>query len=103
MIMSGLLVGLLSVFTFIILIEKLPVKFKAFIFGHHLLTDIIMTAFAFLILPVTGITALLAASVFCLTFTIYLFIRRHTIDWRKITMSQGHLFIEYSQSENNKK
>ena len=84
MIETGFIIGTMSFLAIVILVEKLPLKIKAIAFGHHLLTDLLFTALAFTLFPVTGAATLLSASTFCLLFTVYIFIRRNSIPWKRI-------------------
>jgi len=76
----GFVVGLLTVFGFIMLIEKSSPLVKKLLIGHYVLTDIIGTAIAYLFLPVVGLVTLVSAGSFCLFFTMYLQYQRNTID-----------------------
>lgn len=84
MIKTGLIIGTMSFLTIVILIEKLPNKIKLFVFGHHLLTDLLLTALAFSLFPVAGAATLLSASTFCVLFTVYIFLRRKSIPWKRV-------------------
>ncbi len=93
MILSGFTAGFLMFLMIIILIEKLPINFKPFIFGHHFLSDIIVTLFAMLIMPVNGVTAMVASSAFCLLFSVYLYIRRKSAECKIISISKHGIKI----------
>lgn len=94
MIETGLIIGTMSFLAVVILVEKLPKKIKPFIFGHHLATDIFFSGIAFMVFPVTGAATLLSAAAFCLLFTIYIFIRRNTIHWKRISFDDWKFKIE---------
>jgi len=93
MIETGLIIGTISFLAVVILVEKMPKKIKPFLYGHHLATDIFFTGIAFLVFPVTGAATLLSASTFCLLFTIYIFIRRSTYPWKRVSFEGGKLKI----------
>lgn len=84
MIETGVIIGAASFGAIVIIIEKMPVRIKPFVFGHHLLTDLGLTALAFAWFPVTGAATLLAASTFCLLFTAYIFLRRRKYPWKRL-------------------
>jgi len=94
MIETGLIIGTMSFLAVVILVEKMPKKIKPFLYGHHLATDIFFTGIAFLVFPVTGAATLLSASTFCLLFTIYIFIRRSTFPWKRVSFEGGKFKIE---------
>ncbi len=103
MIETGLIIGLMSFFAVVILVEKLPEKIKPFVFGHHLASDILFTAVAFSIFPVTGAATLLSASTFCLLFTLYIFLRRKSVTWKRITFDGLRIkFIDETQYNQQK-
>lgn len=92
--LTGLLIGVMTLIALIILIEKLPKKVRYFIFGHHLLSDIFATGIVLSFLPVTGTVTLLSAVTFCLLFTIYLFVRRKAHGWKRISIIKTGIKIE---------
>jgi len=94
MILTGLLIGAMTVSAFIILVEKLPKNLRFYIFGHHLLTDIIGTLMALTFLPVTGTVTLLSAATFCLLFTVYLSVRRKSHGWKRIEINNKGIGIQ---------
>ncbi len=85
---NGMVVGSITVLAVIFLVEKSPKSVKSFIFGHYLLSDILGTMFALMILPVNGITSLMAAASFCLIFTLYLSFRRNTYPWKRFDIKK---------------
>ncbi len=84
MITTGIIIGTMTFLAVMILVEKLPKKIKPYVFGHHLATDIFFSGIAFMVFPVTGAATLLSAATFCLLFTVYIFIRRTTVPWKRI-------------------
>jgi len=93
MIETGLIIGTFSFLTIVILIEKLPNKIKLLVFGHHLLTDLLLTVLAFSLFPVTGAATLLSASTFCVSFTVYIFLRRRSIPWKRVHFERWRIRI----------
>jgi len=94
MIFTGLLIGLMTLIVFIILVEKLPGNVRYFVFGHHLLSDVLATGIVLTFLPVTGTITLLSAMTFCLLFTVYLFVRRKSHGWKRINIVKTGVTIE---------
>ncbi|MBC8437061.1 hypothetical protein H8D85_01910 [bacterium] len=85
-ILVGILVGCMTVFGFIMLIEKSGPVIKKLLIGHYLFTDIIGTMIAYTFLPVVGLVTLISAGTFCILFTLYLQYRRATTE--HMTISQ---------------
>jgi len=94
LITTGLIIGTMTFLAVMILVEKLPKKIKPFVFGHHLATDILFSGIAFIVFPVTGAATLLSAATFCLLFTLYIFIRRTSISWKRFSFTGGRFKIE---------
>jgi len=94
MIEVGLIIGTMTFLAVMFLVEKLPKKIKPFLFGHHLATDIFLSGMAFMVFPVTGAATLLSAATFCLLFTLYIFIRRSSIPWKRFSFEDGKFKIE---------
>jgi len=94
MIETGLIIGTMTFLAVMILVEKLPKKIKPYVFGHHLATDIFFSGIAFMVFPVTGAATLLSAATFCLLFTVYIFIRRSSISWKRFSFENGKFKIE---------
>ena len=88
MLTTGIIIGTMTFLAVMILVEKLPNKIKSFVFGHHLTTDIFFSGIAFMVFPVTG------AATFCLLFTLYIFIRRSSIPWKRFSFENGKFKIE---------
>jgi len=94
MIETGFIVGVMTFIALIILVEKLPKNVRVFIIGHHLLSDIIATLFAMMVLPVNGVVSLLSAATVCLLFTLYLVYRRKNHPWKRLCLSKSGIKIE---------
>ncbi len=93
MIITGLLVGFMTFTALVILVEKLPITIRYFVFGHHLISDVLGTLIALLFLPVRGTVTLLSAVTFCLLFTVYLSIRRVSHGWKRINITRTGIKI----------
>ena len=94
MLTTGIIIGTMTFLAVMILVEKLPNKIKSFVFGHHLTTDIFFSGIAFMVFPVTGAATLLSAATFCFLFTLYIFIRRSSIPWKRFSFENGKFKIE---------
>ena len=85
-VLIGILVGCMTVFGFIMLIEKSSPLIRKLLIGHYLFTDIVGTIIAYTFLPVVGLVTLISAGTFCILFTGYLQYRRSTVEY--LTISQ---------------
>lgn len=72
----GLFSGILSALALIILIEKSGEIPRALVYGHYVFVDIFATVMAYILMPVVGLATMVNISVFCITFTSYLYWRR---------------------------
>jgi hypothetical protein len=76
MIQTGLFAGTLAVIGTSIIIEKIPIVFRRWIFKHYLFSDLFFTGVALLLLPVKGMATLLTSLTYMILFSLYLMWRR---------------------------
>ena len=95
---TGLIIGLMTAFMFIVLVEKFPRWLKELVYGHYLASDLAFTFLALGLLPVTGALTLLAIATMTVVFTLYLGLRRQTHSWRRIACQRGRFQIQCSRS-----
>ena len=73
---TGLLAGLMALIGTAILIEKLSISLRRFVFRHHLITDVTFTLVGIMVLPVAGIATLITSLTYMILFSLYLSRRR---------------------------
>jgi len=90
-IIQGGIVGLGVLLMILALLYKLPKKIRLLLYGHALVSDILVTGIIMSSLPLVGITALIGGLTFCILFSIYLFIGKSLEGYSKIKMKKGLL------------
>ncbi|MAG50196.1 hypothetical protein CL621_00980 [archaeon] len=85
-VITGLISGTLTAAVAVVLIEKTSIIIKRLLIGHYVVTDIFCTYLAYSMLPVVGLATMISSAVFCLIFTVYLYVKRQKNDY--ITIAQ---------------
>jgi len=88
---QGSIVGLGVLVMVLALIYKLPKKIRLLLYGHALLSDVIITGIIMASMPLVGITALIGGITFCILFSFYLLIGKSMEGYARIKLKNGLL------------
>ena len=79
MLLTGLGGGIAVALLFIMLIERLDLGIRRFLFTHSVATDVVITGAALILFPIAGPTALIIAATVGITISSYMIFRKPSV------------------------